>query len=59
MKTKKYRFDNAYESIYKFYTVANAYVFFGKYIQYDIAKKDSYNKKLGKLVDGEKKRNNM
>ena len=40
--TEKYKFDNAYESIYEWNDNANAYLFLGSYYSFGITKEMSH-----------------
>jgi len=49
MKTREYRFDNAYQKIYKYDEEQQAYLFFGSYFAYGITNKDRYYTAVSKI----------
>lgn len=46
---KKYRFDNAYESVYEYDKNQKAYIYIGSYYAYEITKRMSYQQAVRKI----------
>lgn len=46
---RKYRFDNAYEKVYRYSKENHAYIYIGSYIAYGITKKMSYKQAVKKV----------
>lgn len=46
---QKYRFDNAYESVYKYDKNQEAYIYVGSYYSYGITKQMNYQQAVRKI----------